>query len=84
MIEKAGERERDSISPYHYQVILAYGIIFPRHTRCSDYWKGSLLVTLNYGRQLYLLISDTETHTKETIHMIKTQEKNGLEKTIKN
>ena len=23
--------------------------------RCSSYWKGSLLVTLNYGRQLYLL-----------------------------
>ena len=21
--------------------------------RCSNYWKGSLLVTLNYGRQLY-------------------------------
>ena len=23
--------------------------------RCSSYWKGSLLVTLDYGRQLYLL-----------------------------
>ena len=22
--------------------------------RCSSYWKGSLRVTLNYGRQLYL------------------------------
>ena len=22
--------------------------------RCSSYWKGSLLVTLDYGRQLYL------------------------------
>ena len=24
--------------------------------RCSSYWKGSLLVALFYGRQLYLLI----------------------------
>ena len=24
---------------------------------CSSYWKGSLLVALNYGRQLYLLYS---------------------------
>ena len=24
--------------------------------RCSSYWKGSLRVTLNYGRQFYLLI----------------------------
>ena len=23
--------------------------------RCSSYWKGSLLVALDYGRQLYLL-----------------------------
>ena len=25
-------------------------------SRCSSYWKGSLLVGLDYGRQLYLLI----------------------------
>ena len=25
--------------------------------RCSSYWKGSLWVTLNYGRHLYLLFS---------------------------
>ena len=26
----------------------------PHHTpRCSSYWKGSLLVDLDYGRQLY-------------------------------
>ena len=25
--------------------------------RCRSYWKGSLLVTLNYSHQLYLLIS---------------------------
>ena len=25
--------------------------------RCSSYWKWSLLVTIDYGRQLYLLIS---------------------------
>ena len=24
--------------------------------RCSSYWKGSLLVTLDYGRQLYFLL----------------------------
>ena len=27
----------------------------PTH-RCSSYWKGSLLVTLDYGHQLYLLL----------------------------
>ena len=25
--------------------------------RCSSYWKGSLLVSLNYGRQLYIRLS---------------------------
>ena len=25
--------------------------------RCSSYWKGNLRVTLDYGRQLYLLIT---------------------------
>ena len=25
-------------------------------SRCSSYWKGSLLVALDYGRQLYLLL----------------------------
>ena len=25
---------------------------------CSSYWKGSLRVTLDYGRQLYLLLSE--------------------------
>ena len=27
--------------------------------RCSSYWKGSLQVTLDYCRQLYLFLSDT-------------------------
>ena len=31
----------------------------PKH-RCSSYWKGSLLVALDYGRQLYLLTSFIE------------------------
>ena len=26
-------------------------------TRCSSYWKRSLLVTLDYGRQLYFLLT---------------------------
>ena len=26
-------------------------------SRCCSYWKGSLLVTLDYGRQLYLLFT---------------------------
>ena len=31
------------------------GIVPSPTPRCSSYWKGSLLVSLNYGRQLYLL-----------------------------
>ena len=30
--------------------------VAPSHIpRCSSYWKGSLLVTLDYGRQLYFI-----------------------------
>ena len=28
----------------------------PLHLRCSSYWKGSLLVALDYNRQFYLLV----------------------------
>ena len=30
------------------------------YTRCRSYWKGSLLVALEYSRQLYLLKSNNE------------------------
>ena len=33
---------------------------------CSSYRKGSLLVTLNYGRQIYLLTTTTTTTTATT------------------
>ena len=29
--------------------------------RCSSYWKGSLLVALDYGRQLYFYLDNHET-----------------------
>ena len=32
------------------------GVVPSPTPRCSSYWKGSLQVTLDYGRQLYLLI----------------------------
>ena len=32
------------------------GVVPSPTPQCSSYWKGSLLVTLDYGRQLYLLI----------------------------
>ena len=35
--------------------------------RCSSYWKGSLLVGLDYGRQLYLLLYYVEECT-DTIY----------------
>ena len=43
--------------------------------RCSSYWKGSLLFTLDYGRQLYLLTRHIWRnfckHAEETIdHLI--------------
>ena len=39
----------------------------PSHTsRCSSYWKGSLLVALDYGQQLYF----TYLHLKKAIEKI--------------
>ena len=32
------------------------GVALSPTPRCSSYWKGSLLVALNYGRQLYFFI----------------------------
>ena len=38
------------------------GVAFSPTPRCSSYWKGSLLVALDYGRQLTLKILNTHTH----------------------
>ena len=35
--------------------------------RCSSYWKGSLLVALDYGRQLYLLLLRLRRNQSELI-----------------
>ena len=35
---------------------LGKGVVLFPTPWCSSYWKGSLLVALNYGRQLYLLL----------------------------
>ena len=35
------------------------GEVHPPTPRCSSYWKGNLLVTLDYGRQLYFYFLHT-------------------------
>ena len=34
-------------------------------TRCSSFWKGSFLVALNYGRQLYFILITYPSNSSE-------------------
>ena len=52
------------------------------YPRCSSYWKGSLLVTLDYGNQLYfyLFLARKYIARSETIEMVSVKKKKERKK----
>ena len=43
-------------------IVYGDGVAPSPTSRCSSYWKGSLLVALDYGHQLYLLYNTSHVH----------------------
>ena len=48
--------------------------------RCSSYWKGSFQVTLDYGRQFYLLINYYHRQLGHFYHLITATDLNWLQR----
>ena len=46
--------------------------------RCSSYWKGSLCVTLDYNRQLYLLTYKGDQVNHCYLHKVEIENKNKI------